>query len=158
MPRKKIYRSKKTGEEHSITIYADRASGGSADRDEFCLMLRDSDNRKFSELHIISLDRATREGASNLMGYLERLKRNGVSVHSFREPWVTTSDDNPTTELLLTIFGWLAKMERIQISSRVKAGMARAKAEGKHMGRPKNSKDKKRRIRSGYIARHRKAK
>jgi putative DNA-invertase from lambdoid prophage Rac len=47
------------------------------------------------------------------------------------------------TDLLLVITGWVAQMESKRRSERTKAGMARARAAGKHVGRPKGSSDKK---------------
>ena len=56
-------------------------------------------------------------------------------------------------ELLLSIVAWVAKMESNRRSERTKAGLARAVAEGKRLGQPLGSKDKKKRSRRGYLAR-----
>ena len=37
---------------------------------------------------------------------------------------------------MLAIAAWIAKQERVRISERTKAGMARARSQGKHCGRP----------------------
>jgi len=42
-------------------------------------------------------------------------------------------------ELLLSIFGWVSKQELRKIRERTKAGLARARAEGKRLGRPRLS-------------------
>ena len=44
--------------------------------------------------------------------------------------------------------------ERRSRSERTKAGLARAVAEGKKLGRPKGSRDKKKRARTGYLLRY----
>ncbi len=57
-------------------------------------------------------------------------------------------------ELLYSITAWVAKFESDRRSERVKAGQARALREGKSLGRPKGSKDKRRRRKSGYLLRY----
>ena len=49
----------------------------------------------------------------------------------------TTPGLIPAGELMLAIAAWIAKQERLRISERTKAGVARAKWQGKHCGRPK---------------------
>lgn len=124
-------------------------SGGTADRKEFLRLLADADSRKFDLVIIWSLDRLSREGISNTLGYIDRLKRGKVALKSIQESWLDTSDEG-LGQLVLSIFAWVAKQERGRIIERVKAGQARARAEGKHLGRPKGSTDKKRRKVSGY--------
>ena len=137
--------------------YVDYASGGSNSRDNFTRMLKDADKHSFDLLLIWSLDRLSREGISNTLGYLERLKRNGVAVKSLQESWLDTRDDG-VGQLLLAIFSWVASQERARIVERTKAGLARAKKQGKKLGRPKGRKDLKKRRKSGYLLRwHEKA-
>lgn len=50
-------------------------------------------------------------------------------------------------ELLYAIAGWVARMESQRRSERTKAGLSRAKAQGKRLGRPPGSKDKRKRMR-----------
>lgn len=67
-----------------ISEYVDLASGKSNERENFLKMLNDADTRKFDLLLIWALDRFSREGISNTLGYLERLKRNGVAIKSLK--------------------------------------------------------------------------
>ena len=127
-------------------IYVDHVSGGSANRPQFQQMLKDARLRKFDVIFVWSLDRFSREGIKNTTSYLEQLKKHGVALKSLQEPWLDTSDDG-MGELLIAIFSWVAKQERLRISERTKAGMARSK---KKAGRPKGSKDKKQRDNLGY--------
>lgn len=129
--------------------YVDLASGGNGDRKEFLRMLDDSDRRKFDVLLVWSLDRLSREGISNTLGYLERFKRNGVALKSLQESWLDTRDEG-LGQLLLAIFSWVAQQERKRIIERTKAGLERARRQGKVLGRPLGSKDKKSRRKSGY--------
>ena len=136
-----------------VEEYVDRASGGNSDRVNFLRMLQDADSHKFDLLLIWSLDRLSREGISNTLAYLERLKRNGVAIKSLQESWLDTRDEH-LGQLLVAIFSWVARQERLRIVQRVKAGLARAKKEGKALGRPKGSRDKRQRSVSGYLLRY----
>lgn len=132
--------------------YVDLASGGSSDRESFLRMLTDADKRKFDLVLIWALDRLSREGISNTLGYLERLKRNGIALKSLQEAWLDTRDEG-LGQLLLAIFSWVAQQERKRIVERTKAGLERAKRNGKALGRPKGKKDGRPRRKSGYIKR-----
>lgn len=133
--------------------YVDLASGGNGNRENFLRMLNDADKHKFDLLLIWSLDRLSREGISNTLGYLERLKRNGVALKSLQESWLDTRDEG-LGQLLLAIFSWVAQQERKRIVERTKAGLERAKREGTKLGRPKGTKDSSPRPKSGYYMRY----
>jgi putative DNA-invertase from lambdoid prophage Rac len=62
------------------------------------------------------------------------LDRAGIEVISLREQWLDMG--GPVRNLLLAVFGWIAEEERRQISSRSKAGVERARRQGKRIGRP----------------------
>ena len=62
------------------------------------------------------------------------LDRLGVWVLSARESWLDT--DSPVRPLLVAIFGWVAEQERTRLIERTKAGLERARREGKRLGRP----------------------
>jgi DNA invertase Pin-like site-specific DNA recombinase len=138
-----------------IGEYIDLASGAKSDRENFIRMLDDADRRKFDLILVWSLDRMSREGISNTLGYIDRLNRAGVALKSLQESWLDTRDEG-LGKLMLAIFSWVADQERKRIIERTKAGLARAKANGVKLGRRLGSKDKKRRVRSGYIKRWRK--
>ena len=136
-----------------VEEYTDLSSGGNSDREGFTRMLADADRRKFDLLLIWSLDRLSREGISNTLGYLERLKRNGVSIKSLQESWLDTRDEG-LGQLLIAIFSWVAQQERKRIVERTMAGLDRAKRQGKKLGRPAGSRDSKQRSKSGYYLRY----
>jgi len=50
---------------------------------------------------------------------------------------VDTSGASPLSDLLLNLMASFAQFERSLIAERVRAGMARAKRQGKHVGRPR---------------------
>jgi DNA invertase Pin-like site-specific DNA recombinase len=67
------------------------------------------------------------------IGTVLELDRLGVPVLSVREPWLDTS--GPVRPLLLAIFGWVAEQERARLIERTRAGLERAKRQGKRLGR-----------------------
>ena len=136
-----------------VAEYTDLASGGKSDRENFLRMLNDADKRKFDLLLIWALDRFSREGISNTLGYLERLKKNGIAIKSLQESWLDTRDEG-IGQLLIAVFSWVAQQERKRIVERTKAGLERAKREGKKLGRRYGSKDSRPRKRSGYYLRY----
>ena len=140
-----------------VLEYIDLASGGKSDRENFLRMLDDADKRKFDLLLIWALDRFSREGISNTLGYLERLKKNGIAIKSLQESWLDTRDEG-IGQLLIAVFSWVAQQERKRIVERTKAGLERAKREGKTLGRPVGKKDSRQRSKSGYYLRHQKGK
>ena len=140
-----------------VEEYIDLASGSSSDRENFLRMLNDADRHKFDLLLIWSLDRLSREGISNTLGYLERLKKNGIAIKSLQESWLDTRDEG-IGQLLIAVFSWVAQQERKRIVERTKAGLERAKREGKKLGRPAGKKDSRQRSKSGYYLRHQKGK
>jgi putative DNA-invertase from lambdoid prophage Rac len=79
------------------------------------------------------LDRLHRSMTGAISTVLE-LDRLGVPVLSVREGWLDTS--GPVRPLLVAIFGWVAEQERTRLIERTKAGLERARREGKRLGRP----------------------
>lgn len=119
-----------------VKTYSEKASawaGDSLDRPELQQMLLDAHRGEFDVLLIWALDRLTRGGILESSTILHRLKSAGVELHSFQESWLAMG--GPMGEMLVGIFSSLAKMESDRRSERVKAGMARAKAAGKNIGR-----------------------
>jgi len=132
--------------------YVDLASGGNGDRKEFLRMFEDAQVHRFDLLLVWALDRLSREGISNTLGYLERLKRNGVALKSLQNHGLT-----PVMTVWTVAPGYIqlvAQQERKRIVERTRAGLLRARREGKKLGRPKGAKDGKARRKSGYFLRY----
>lgn len=115
--------------------YVDQASGKSANRPEFQRLFRDAAERRFDLVLFWSLDRFSREGVVETLQHLERLKANGVSWWSFKEEFLRSG--GPFADAVLAIIACIAKQERIRLSERVRAGLDRARSQGKIVGRPK---------------------
>jgi DNA invertase Pin-like site-specific DNA recombinase len=65
---------------------------------------------------------------------LERLRTWGVGLRSYTEPWLDTT--SPFGEALYYITAAYAQLERGILAERVRAGMDRARRQGRRLGRP----------------------
>ncbi len=66
---------------------------------------------------------------------LERLRTWGIGLRSYSEPWLDTT--SPFGEALYYITAAYAQLERGILAERVRAGMERARRQGKRLGRPR---------------------
>lgn len=96
-------------------------------------MLADVRAGRVNAVAVWAIDRLHRSmvGAINTILDLDRL---GVPVLSVREGWLDTS--GPVRPLLVAIFGWVAEQERARLIERTRAGLDRARRQGKRLGRP----------------------
>lgn len=115
--------------------FVDRGVSGSKDsRPALDLMVKEAKRKKVGVIVVWRLDRLGRSLA-HLVSLVDELNAVGVGLVSLGEALDTTT---PSGRLILHVMGSLAEFERERIIERVRAGMARAKAQGKRMGRPCN--------------------
>ena len=115
--------------------FVDTASGsGKKERPQFQRMMLAASQKKFDLLLFWALDRLSREGIVKTIGYLEQLKGWGVGWRSYTQPFLDTGNDM-TTGIVLSVLAAVAKQERLTISERTLAGLARAKKDGAVFGR-----------------------
>jgi DNA invertase Pin-like site-specific DNA recombinase len=114
--------------------YVDRGVSGAKDRrpalDD---LVRDARRRRFDVLVCWRLDRLGRN-LRHLITLLDDLQALGVAFVSLNEGIDATT---PAGKLQLHILGAIAEFERARIAERVKAGLQRARAQGKRIGRPR---------------------
>ena len=116
------------------TEYIDKGVSGAKDsRPALDRLVVDARRRKFDTLIVWRLDRLGRN-LKHLITLLEELHAMGVAFVSLREGIDTTT---PAGKLQMHILGAIAEFERARIAERVKAGLARAKANGRRLGRPR---------------------
>src|SRR5262249_221732 len=121
---------------HTIVAeYVDHESGRKADREQFNLLFTDAQQGEFDLVVFWALDRFSREGMQPTIEYLQRLASYGVAFNSYTET-LLGSENEIGRDILLAVMASLAKQEAIRISDRTKAGLARARAKGKRLGRP----------------------
>jgi DNA invertase Pin-like site-specific DNA recombinase len=97
-------------------------------------LLDDGSKRRFDLLLVWRMDRAFRS-VLDAATTLERLRGWHVGLRSYSEPWLDTT--SPFGEALYYITVAYAQLERGVLRERVKAGMERARRQGKKIGRPR---------------------
>jgi DNA invertase Pin-like site-specific DNA recombinase len=81
---------------HTISgEYVDYESGGkgASKRKQFAALFEDGAKRKFDCVVFWALDRFSREGMTQTIGYLQRLASYGISFHSYTEPHLATDNE-----------------------------------------------------------------
>jgi DNA invertase Pin-like site-specific DNA recombinase len=105
-------------------------------RKEWRTLLTLASRRKVDVILVWKLDRAFRS-VLDASTTLQQLRHWGVALRSLTEPWADTS--SAQGELVFNLLATFAQFERSLISERVKAGMSRARTQGKRLGRPRVS-------------------
>src|SRR5262245_39814946 len=123
-----------------VNKYVEHENGGRGTeyRKQLAAMFTGAARREFDLLLVWSLDRFSREGMAATVAHLQRLASRGVAFRSFTEEHLSTENELVRNILLATLSS-LAKLEREKISQRTKAGLERARASGKILGRQKFS-------------------
>jgi DNA invertase Pin-like site-specific DNA recombinase len=116
-------------------VYTDEASAKNGDRPGFKSMMESVARRQFDVLLFWALDRLTREGLRKTIHYLQRLDDAGVTFRSFTEQYLDTC--GIFRDVVIGLMATLAQQERLRISERTKAGLARVRSHGKKLGRPR---------------------
>ena len=122
-----------------------------AHREQLRQALDDARAGRFEVLLVWALDRLERGGIEPTLRVMRQLRERGVQVVSVQEPWTDASGE--MGELLTAVMAWVARMESQRRSERVRAGLARRRAQGLPVGRQPGAKDTRPRKRSGYVAR-----
>src|SRR6516162_4838166 len=131
-----------------VREYVEHESGKGVEyRRKLAEMFADGARRDFDLLLVWSLDRLSREGMAATVMHLQRLASHGVAFRSFTEEHLSTENEL-VRNILLAVLASLAKLEREKISQRSKAGLERARARGKILGRPRFSDGDQERLRT----------
>lgn len=128
--------------------YRDVISGKENKRPAFDRMFQDAGKLLFDVVVFWDLSRFSRSGTAFTLIQLQRLENLKIGWESYQEQYFRSAGE--FKPVLLSIMSTLAKIERDKISERTKAGLQRVRASGKVLGRPKGSKDKKKRRAKGY--------
>lgn len=100
-----------------------------------------ADNPGVKYLYIYELSRLGRTTYETI-SIIQDLEEAGITVWSLSpNESFTRSEDKAVRQLMIMILSWVAERERANLVERTKAGLDRAKSEGKKLGRPRNEID-----------------
>ena len=119
-----------------VGIYDDNGVSGAKPREQreaFDRLCRDATRREFDVVMSWSVDRLGRS-LQDLVGFLGELHAVGVDLYLHQQGIDTTT---PAGKAMFQMMGVFAEFERSMIQERVKAGLRRARAQGKKLGRPR---------------------
>src|SRR5262249_4929139 len=118
-----------------LKVYKDHGISGAKGRDkrpEFDRLCRDAAKRQFDMVMAWSVDRLGRS-LQDLVGFLSELHALRIDLFLHQQGLDTTT---PAGKALFQMMGVFAEFERAMLQERVRAGLKRAKSEGKRLGRP----------------------
>ena len=118
-----------------VATYDDNGISGSKSREyrkQFDAMLKDATRGKFDVVLAWSVDRLGRS-LKDLVAFLDELHSVGCDLYLHQQGIDTTT---PTGRAMFQMVGVFAEFERTMIQERVKAGIERARKQGKTLGRP----------------------
>jgi DNA invertase Pin-like site-specific DNA recombinase len=129
-----------------VKVYKDHGVSGAKGRDErpqFDKLLTDAIQRKFEMVMAWSVDRLGRS-LQDLVAFLSEIHALKVDLYLHQQGLDTTT---PAGKAMFQMMGVFSEFERAMIQERVRAGLARAKADGAVLGRPKIEKQLETKIR-----------
>ena len=121
-----------------VAEYKDRGISGAKGRDkrpQFDAMLKAASRREFDVIMSWSVDRLGRS-LQHLVEFLGDIQQKGVDLYLHQQ---NIDTGTPSGKAMFQMVGVFAEFERSMIRERVMAGLARARKEGKVLGRPKSS-------------------
>ncbi|MFY9836097.1 MAG: recombinase family protein [Xanthobacteraceae bacterium] len=129
-----------------VAEFSDAGISGSKGRDQragFDRLMQGIARREFDTVAAWSVDRLSRS-LSHLVAFLGEIHGKGIDLYLHTQGLDTST---PTGKAMFQLLGVFAELERSIITERINAGIARAKAAGKHCGRPRVSTPVENRIR-----------
>jgi DNA invertase Pin-like site-specific DNA recombinase len=118
-----------------VEIYEDAGISGAKGRDKrpaFDRLLKDAARRRFDLVAAWSVDRLGRS-LQDLVHFLDDIHGYGIDLYLH---WQGIDTTTPAGKAMFQMLGVFSEFERAMIRERVSAGLARARASGKRLGRP----------------------
>ena len=119
-----------------VEVYEDKGISGAKGRDQrpaLDRLQRDAARGSFEVVMAWSVDRIGRS-LHQLVGFMAEMGHLGVGLYLHQQALDTST---PAGKAMLNMCGVFAEFEREMIVERVNAGLRRARAQGKRLGRPK---------------------
>lgn len=129
-----LYDLRQMAHQRSLEIvreYSDQISGAKSKRPGLDDLLRDARRGRFDVVLVWAFDRMARS-VRHFLEVLDELNHLNIEFVSFRE---NIDTGGPLGRAVIVIVGAIAELERNLIIERVRAGMRRARLEGRHIGR-----------------------
>jgi DNA invertase Pin-like site-specific DNA recombinase len=120
---------------HIVGEFVDHAVSGARGRDQrpqFDKMLKAAARRQFDIIAAWSVDRLGRS-LRHLVDFIDGIHASKIDLYLHQQGIDTTT---PAGKALFQMCGVFAEFERSMIQERVRAGLARARAQGRKLGRP----------------------
>lgn len=118
-----------------VETYIDQGISGAKSRDQrpaFDQLCKDASQGKLDLVAAWSIDRVGRS-LSHVAGFMDELHRQNVALYLHQQGVDGTT---PAGQAMLGMAAVFAQFERSMLIERVNAGIARARAQGKTLGRP----------------------
>ena len=129
-----------------VKTFTDEGISGAKGRDKrpgFDALIKAATSGRFDIVMAWSVDRLGRS-LNDLVAFLSELHAVGVALYLHKQGLDTST---PAGRAMFQMMGVFSEFELAMIRERTKAGMARAKAQGKHIGRPRLSASLRTRVR-----------
>jgi DNA invertase Pin-like site-specific DNA recombinase len=123
-----------------VAIFTDAGFSGANGRDKrpgFDRLCRGVARREFDQVAAWSVDRLGRS-LQNLVAFLDELHAKGIDLYLHQQGLDTST---PAGKAMFQMLGVFSEFERAMIVERVKAGLSRARSQGKRLGRRPVSED-----------------
>ncbi len=128
-----------------VEVYEDHGISGAKGRDKrpaFDALLKAVSRREIDMGAAFAVDRLGRS-LPDLIAFLSDLQAKGCDLYLHQQAIDTST---PSGRMLFQMLGVFAEFERSIITARIKAGLDRARAQGKHFGRPNLSLERRRSV------------
>lgn len=134
-----------------VATFEDNGISGANGRDKrpgFDELHKGIARKDFDLVAAWSVDRLGRS-LKDLLGFLEELQAKGIDLYLHKQGLDTST---PAGKAMFQMLGVFSEFERAMIRERVNAGLARARAQGKTLGRPRTKPQTERAIRAALRA------
>lgn len=134
-----------------VEVFSDHGFSGAKSRKErpaLDKLLKDAARRRFDLIACWSVDRLGRS-LKDLVDFLQEVRALGIGLYLHQQG---LDSSTPAGAAMFQMLGVFAEFERALIRERVLAGLARARSQGKVLGRPRMPDDKTRAVREALLA------